>query len=58
MSTEQNTAQDEIAGLQFAIAHAEEQAQNAEDRERYNLAGNWRAKARELKAQLNALLGR
>jgi len=45
----------EIAGLMFAIAAAEEQAQDAEDMELIGRASKFRAKARELKARLATL---
>lgn len=47
----------EIAGLLDAITRAEEQAQEAEDREQLTRASKFRAKARELTAQLAKLRG-
>ena len=58
MNDAMTPAENDVADLLFAIANAEDQAQNAEDRERYAEASKYKAKARDLKTQLNALRGR
>ena len=45
-----------LRGLAFAITQMEEQALNAEDRGQFGRASNFRAKARNYKAQLDAML--
>lgn len=46
---------DELIALQFAIAQAEEEAQDAEDREDLRAASRHRARAMDLKAQLTGV---
>lgn len=56
--TKMSNQTSDIAGLQFAIANEEGAAQNAEDNEQLARASKHRAKARELKTQLEELLAK